>query len=97
MISTDIRRDLTKQNVDSGTLRSGLRLMDGGQDQVHDFPIEKDWIGEYDNAPSCTYNCCVGCLQHHCENCGWNPFVSLERVILKYGENAADYLTPPGC
>lgn len=61
-----------------------------------DFTIEKDWIGEYDNAPPCTYNIRVGCTKHKCENCGWNPFVSLERIITKYGEDAADYLTPPG-
>ena len=57
---------------------------------------ERNWVGEYDNCPPCYYNENVGCDSRLCENCGWNPFVSLTRIVTKYGKAAADYLTTPG-
>ncbi len=51
------------------------------------------WVGPYDDAPDCIYNCCVGCYKHDCVECGWNPFVSLYRISTKYGKDAANYLT----
>lgn len=65
-------------------------------DQVNDYPMNPNWIGEYDNDPQCVYNAHVCCKHHRCEVCGWNPFVSLERIVAKYGNTAADYLTLPG-
>ena len=58
-----------------------------------DYKIEKDWVGEHDYDPPCVYNPRVGCDRHRCEQCGWNPFVSLERIAVKYGADAVDYLT----
>lgn len=57
---------------------------------------ERNWVGEYDSFPDCYYNDNVGCNYPVCESCGWNPFVSLERIVTRYGKDAADYLTPPG-
>lgn len=46
---------------------------------------------------SCSYNEGVDCDDGmFCSTCGWNPFVSLSRIVAKYGEKAGDYLTKPG-
>ena len=62
---------------------------------MKEYKISKEWLGPYDDAPDCIYNKCVGCDSKQCESCGWNPFVSLERMISKYGEAAASCLTLP--
>ena len=59
------------------------------------YKIEKSWEGPFDKLPSCRYNFHVGCGKGDCENCGWNPFVSLYRITSKYGIDAGDYLTRP--
>lgn len=45
----------------------------------------------------CYYNHGVDCDDDKdCSICGWNPFVSLSRIVEKYGRRAGDYLTKPG-
>lgn len=61
-----------------------------------EYKISRSWSGPYDKDPPCIYNTYVGCGYHKCDTCGWNPFVSIERLVLKYGNEAADYLTKPG-
>lgn len=60
-----------------------------------EYKISSEWIGPHDRDDPCRYNFCVGCNHQKCETCGWNPFVSLERIVTKYGRKAADYLTRP--
>ena len=60
-----------------------------------DYKISNTWLGAHDEDPPCIYNDCVGCYSQQCENCGWNPFVSLVRIATEYGDAAAAYLTPP--
>ena len=55
--------------------------------------IDSSWYGPYDDAPDCFYNSCVGCNERDCVSCGWNPFVSYARIVTKYGQKNADYLT----
>ena len=57
------------------------------------YKISNDWVGPYDDAPSCAYNNSVGCRNQKCETCGWNPVVSMERLTSKYGGYSVKYLT----
>ena len=60
---------------------------------MDNYPIDIEWIGEYDNAPPCSYNPRVGCPYSQCETCGWNPFVAMDRIKTEYGDDAVNYLT----
>jgi len=65
------------------------------------YKVEESWIGPYDSFPSCKFCRGVGCVYADrsliksapCDRCGWNPEVSKERILNKYGENALQYLT----
>ncbi len=57
---------------------------------------EATWVGSKD-CHVCYYNSGVDCDDFKdCAWCGWNPFVSLARIVEKYGQKAGDYLTKPG-
>jgi hypothetical protein len=59
-----------------------------------DYKIKEYWVGPYDKEPSCQYCRGVGCDDpSHCAVCGWNPFVSLQRITEKYGQECVDALT----
>ena len=88
-----INNEPKRQNEDSGIFGSGWRSRDGEPVQKNEYPIENDWVGEFDDAPPCYYNLKVGCVHSHCETCGWNPFVSFARVKLRFGDTAVNYLT----
>jgi len=35
----------------------------------------------------------VGCVDHKCSTCGWNPEVSKQRCLKKFGEKYVTYIT----
>lgn len=58
------------------------------------YPIDESWVGEFDYEDVCYYNSGVCCPRpRHCENCGFNMFVSMYRIQRDYGEGAIDYLS----
>lgn len=65
------------------------------------YPVDNDWEGPYDVFPPCKFCRNVGCMFAAeelidiapCCRCGWNPEVSRERIIRKYGIEATRSLT----
>lgn len=53
-----------------------------------------EWDSSYDMISSCPYASGIDCYeQYRCENCGWNPFVSMQRITENYGPEYVKYLS----
>ena len=78
-------------------------LTGGGLPVSNKYPIDESWVGPYDIFPSCKFCRHVGCVYADrsmaelapCSICGWNPDVSRERIVEKYGLKAVYSLTEP--
>ena len=51
-------------------------------------------VGQEEFNNSCRYCRGVECFnKEQCITCGWNPFVSMQRMILRFGVGSEEFLT----